>query len=151
MCREPLSIMLWMLSDCTFREELWGQEIDIRHRLLFSLLETALSWFFLIFFFLVHKFSICLTLISVKGDFLITSKYLVTSKEAERWWSKCLSPEGPVEFCCEIIDWLKPGQSTGRDWLEYVLSLRVNFSSSSIFHLPRLDAAVTSGETWTKT
>lgn len=72
--------------------------------------------------------------------------------EAERWWGKCLSVEGLVEFYWALLTvWLKPDQSTGWDWLEYVQSLRVNFSSLSIFHLPRLDAAVASGETWTKT
>lgn len=47
-CRELLSVrQLWVLSsNCTFREQLGGQKIDVMHRLLFSLLETALSWFF---------------------------------------------------------------------------------------------------------
>lgn len=51
------------------------------HRHLFSLCGTALcvSWFFF-----VCKFSIFLTLISVKVDFHVISKYLVSSKEAER-------------------------------------------------------------------
>lgn len=86
---------------------------------------------------MVHRLSLCLTLISVKSDFHVISKYLLISMEAERWWGKCLSVEGLVEFYWALLTvWLKPDQSTGRDWLEYVQSLRVNFSSLSIFHLP---------------
>lgn len=96
----------------------------------------------------VPKFSVCLILISVKGDFHVISKYLVNSKEVERWWGKFLSLEGLVEFCCETIDWLKSDQSTERDWLKYVLSPRVSFCSSLIFPLPKLNNGKSMFETF---
>jgi len=69
-----------LLPDCTLGEELQGQEADV---MLGHLLSCNSTMCVLIFFF-IHKFFICFNLVSVKGDFHVISKYLVSSKEAER-------------------------------------------------------------------